>query len=184
MFCPKCKYTTFDFYKNCPKCNFDWDSIRKDLGLEWMMEPDIVKATELPEEEMEMEVDIPSPKEEIEEKIEVETTGDISIQEKEEEIELKLDSSLMVDNEEKESPNPEFIEPEIEITQEPEIDVIPMEKEEKHESEVWDIEFEDGEKDKKIESNRPKTEKDTEPVIPEIDLKILLDEEEKKESKN
>ena len=175
MFCPKCKYTTFDFYKNCPKCNFEWNSIRKELGLDWMMEPDVIKATEIPEEEVEMKGDVALPKEEIK----IELTDDISGQEEE----IELDSSLMLDNEKEfTQEQPELIEPEIEITQEPEIEVVALEKEKKEDLEGWDIEFEDIEK-KKTENNARLSEKNTESLIPEIDLEILLDEEEK-QSKN
>ncbi len=39
MFCPNCKYTTFDHYNVCPKCNFAWNDIKKALGIDWITEP-------------------------------------------------------------------------------------------------------------------------------------------------
>ncbi|WP_045216276.1 hypothetical protein [Desulfonatronovibrio magnus] len=38
MYCPKCKYTSFDYYASCPKCGRDWTSEKKQLGLEWIKE--------------------------------------------------------------------------------------------------------------------------------------------------
>lgn len=42
MFCPKCKYTTFDYFKACPKCNFNWEDIKKDLYIDWIIEADVL----------------------------------------------------------------------------------------------------------------------------------------------
>ncbi len=38
MFCPKCKYTTFDHFNSCPKCGYEWEDIRKELSLDWLVE--------------------------------------------------------------------------------------------------------------------------------------------------
>jgi hypothetical protein len=39
MFCPKCKFTTFDHLPKCPKCSYDWSDARKKLNLDWLIEP-------------------------------------------------------------------------------------------------------------------------------------------------
>jgi hypothetical protein len=39
MFCPKCKFTTFDHLSKCPKCSYDWSDARKKLNLDWLLEP-------------------------------------------------------------------------------------------------------------------------------------------------
>lgn len=39
MFCPKCKYTSFDHLKKCPKCGYDWSVIRQALNLDWIVHP-------------------------------------------------------------------------------------------------------------------------------------------------
>ncbi len=38
MFCPKCKYTTFDHLNSCPRCGYKWNSVREELALEWLIE--------------------------------------------------------------------------------------------------------------------------------------------------
>ncbi len=43
MFCPKCKYTTFDYFKRCPRCDYDWSEIKKQLGLDWIAEQEVVE---------------------------------------------------------------------------------------------------------------------------------------------
>jgi hypothetical protein len=40
MFCPKCKYTSFDYLKKCPKCGQDWTLIRQHLNLDWLVPPE------------------------------------------------------------------------------------------------------------------------------------------------
>jgi len=37
MYCPKCKYTSFDHLDQCPKCGRDWASERKALNLDWLV---------------------------------------------------------------------------------------------------------------------------------------------------
>ncbi len=39
MFCPKCRYTSFDHLKKCPKCGYDWSDVRKTLNLDWLVPP-------------------------------------------------------------------------------------------------------------------------------------------------
>lgn len=36
MYCPKCKHTSFDHLATCPKCGYDWQSIRTALNLNWL----------------------------------------------------------------------------------------------------------------------------------------------------
>ena len=36
MYCPKCKHTGFDHLATCPKCGYDWQSIRTALNLNWL----------------------------------------------------------------------------------------------------------------------------------------------------
>ncbi|WP_031386827.1 hypothetical protein [Desulfonatronum thiodismutans] len=36
MYCPKCKHTSFDHLATCPKCGYDWQSIRSALNLNWL----------------------------------------------------------------------------------------------------------------------------------------------------
>lgn len=40
MFCPQCKYTSFDHLPKCPKCSYDWMEQRKQLNLGWLEEPE------------------------------------------------------------------------------------------------------------------------------------------------
>lgn len=39
MYCPKCKHTSFDHLSTCPKCGYDWQSIRTALNLSWLQSP-------------------------------------------------------------------------------------------------------------------------------------------------
>ncbi len=34
MYCPYCRYTSFDHLPTCPKCNYDWSEIREVLGID------------------------------------------------------------------------------------------------------------------------------------------------------
>lgn len=36
MYCPKCKHTSFDHLATCPRCGYDWQSIRTALNLNWL----------------------------------------------------------------------------------------------------------------------------------------------------
>ncbi|GAB6057937.1 hypothetical protein [Desulfonatronum parangueonense] len=36
MYCPKCKYTSFDHLSTCPNCRYDWQQIRSTLNLTWL----------------------------------------------------------------------------------------------------------------------------------------------------
>ncbi len=36
MYCPKCKFTSFDHLATCSKCGYDWQQIRADLNLAWL----------------------------------------------------------------------------------------------------------------------------------------------------
>ncbi len=40
MFCPQCKYTSFDHLPKCPKCSYDWSGQRKELNLSWLEAPE------------------------------------------------------------------------------------------------------------------------------------------------
>ncbi len=34
MYCPYCRYTSFDHLPVCPKCNYDWSKTRELFGLD------------------------------------------------------------------------------------------------------------------------------------------------------
>lgn len=36
MYCSKCKFTSYDHLKNCPKCNFEWEDARKFFNFSWL----------------------------------------------------------------------------------------------------------------------------------------------------
>lgn len=36
MFCPKCKYTSFDHLDSCPSCGHAWEEPKKRLNLDWL----------------------------------------------------------------------------------------------------------------------------------------------------
>ena len=36
MYCPKCKHTSFDHLTTCPKCGYDWQTMRTALNLGWL----------------------------------------------------------------------------------------------------------------------------------------------------
>jgi len=37
MFCPKCRYTSFDHLPACPKCAYEWSEQKKTFNMEWMV---------------------------------------------------------------------------------------------------------------------------------------------------
>lgn len=39
MYCPHCKYASFDHLTRCPKCNADWTEVKQALDLDWLPEP-------------------------------------------------------------------------------------------------------------------------------------------------
>lgn len=45
MYCPKCKYTSFDHLEKCPKCGNKWNEIRKTLNLDWLPKRDLEDKT-------------------------------------------------------------------------------------------------------------------------------------------
>ncbi len=49
MFCPKCKYTTFDHFSSCPRCGYDWEELRRGLSLDWIEEPSTSEEGEVPQ---------------------------------------------------------------------------------------------------------------------------------------
>ena len=195
MFCPKCKYTTFDFYKKCPKCNYDWDHIRQDLNLEWMLEPDVIEEdisipeTHDNEAPQELNGDV------LDKEIEFENLNQaLNINKSNnynEDEELEIDPTLFIqesDNFEQEIQdtnavesvtNKEEVEELLDITEIPEHDKE-IESHDKKE-EVWDIEFDD----LILEENNvePKDKQSYQQNHSEVEkeIEILLEEEKKSE---
>lgn len=38
MYCSRCKYFSFDHLSSCPKCGQNWNTERKKLGLDWIIQ--------------------------------------------------------------------------------------------------------------------------------------------------
>jgi hypothetical protein len=36
MYCPQCRFTSFDHLSACPNCGSDWQKIKSDLNLDWL----------------------------------------------------------------------------------------------------------------------------------------------------
>ncbi|WP_461834659.1 hypothetical protein [Desulfothermus sp.] len=198
MFCPKCKYTTFDFYKKCPKCNYDWDHIRQDLNLEWMLEPDVIEEdisiTETNDNEDSQEISGDVLDKEIKFK---DQEQDLDIDKSDnykEDEELELDPTLFIqesDNFEQEIEdkqdtnaiepvtNEEEVEELLDITeiQEHDEDIESHDKKE----EVWDIEFDDLIIEEENVEPKDKQTYQQDNIEIEKEIEILLEEDKKSE---
>jgi len=147
MFCPKCKYTTFDYFEKCPKCNYNWSETKKQLGLDWILEPEIAQENDIQytiEQPIEFndspinsetqtipEIEPPTTEPSIEEKQEEnlilkEQSPPIQEQKMEEDEEIELDESFFIEVEKKKPNN--LTSEHIEVKDNDEIDILDFEE--------------------------------------------------------
>ena len=147
MFCPKCKYTTFDYFEKCPKCNYNWSETKKQLGLDWILEPEIAQVNDIQytiEQPIEFndspinsetqtipEIEPPTTEPSIEEKQEEnlilkEQSPPIQEQKMEEDEEIELDESFFIEVEKKKPNN--LTSEHIEVKDNDEIDILDFEE--------------------------------------------------------
>jgi len=147
MFCPKCKYTTFDYFEKCPKCNYNWSETKKQLGLDWILEPEIAQENDIQytiEQPIEFndspinsetqtipEIEPPSIEPSMDEKQEEnlilkEQSPPIQEQKMEEDEEIELDESFFIEVEKKKPNN--LTSEHIEVKDNDEIDILDFEE--------------------------------------------------------
>jgi hypothetical protein len=147
MFCPKCNYTTFDYFEKCPKCNYNWSETKKQLGLDWILEPEIAQENDIQytiEQPIEFndspinsetqtipEIEPPTTEPSIEEKQEEnlilkEQSPPIQEQKMEEDEEIELDESFFIEVEKKKPNN--LTSEHIEVKDNDEIDILDFEE--------------------------------------------------------
>jgi len=147
MFCPKCNYTTFDYFEKCPKCNYNWSETKKQLGLDWILEPEIAQENDIQytiEQPIEFndspinsetqtipEIEPPSIEPSMDEKQEEnlilkEQSPPIQEQKMEEDEEIELDESFFIEVEKKKPNN--LTSEHIEVKDNDEIDILDFEE--------------------------------------------------------